>query len=131
MGHRWLEHTAELQLQIDAPSEAAVLREALEALGELIGAGALGEAVSREIVVTASDRAALLVAWLDELVYLAETEDLVADAAERLELDGDTLRATVRAHRRQPRHLVKGATYHDLVFARAGGGFTATVVLDV
>jgi hypothetical protein len=46
--------------------------------------------------VTASDRAALLVGWLDELVYLAETENLVADAAERLELDGDTLRATVR-----------------------------------
>ena len=131
MSHHWLEHTAELELQLDAASETGVFREALEALGELIGDGAFGKAVSREIVVAASDRAALLVGWLDELVFLAETEDLVADAVERLELDGDTLTATVRAHRGQPRHLVKAATYHDLVFERAGGGFTATVVLDV
>jgi SHS2 domain-containing protein len=131
MSHHWLEHTAELELQLDAASETGVFREALEALGELIGDGAFGKAVSREIVVAATDRAALLVGWLDELVFLAETEDLVADAVERLELDGDTLTATVRAHRGQPRHLVKAATYHDLVFERAGGGFTATVVLDV
>jgi len=131
MSHHWLEHTAELELQLDAASETGVFREALEALGEVIGDRAFGKAVSREIVVAASDRAALLVGWLDELVFLAETEDLVADAVERLELDGDTLTATVRAHRGQPRHLVKGATYHDLVFERAGGGFTATVVLDV
>jgi SHS2 domain-containing protein len=131
MSHHWLEHTAELELQLDAASETGVFREALEALAELIGERAFGKAVSREIVVAASDRAALLVGWLDELVFLAETEDLVADAVERLELDGDTLTATVRAHRGQPRHLVKAATYHDLVFERAGGGFTATVVLDV
>jgi len=131
MSHHWLEHTAELELQLDAASETGVFREALEALAELIGERAFGKAVSREIVVAATDRAALLVGWLDELVFLAETEDLVADAVERLELDGDTLTATVRAHRGQPRHLVKAATYHDLVFERAGGGFTATVVLDV
>jgi SHS2 domain-containing protein len=83
------------------------------------------------VVLAARDRAALLAAWLDELVYLRETEDLVPDAVERLELDGNTLAASVRAHRGQPRHLVKGATYHDLAFESVGGGSSATVVLDV
>jgi hypothetical protein len=46
MSHHWLEHTAELELQLDAASETGVFREALEALGELIGDGAFGKAVS-------------------------------------------------------------------------------------
>ena len=81
--------------------------------------------------VAADDRGALLAAWLDELVYLAETEDLVAEGVERMELTGQRLTARVRAYRGRPRHLVKGVTYHDLMFGPVGEGFSATVVLDV
>jgi SHS2 domain-containing protein len=42
MSYRWLEHTSELELRIEAASEEAVFQEALEALGELIGDGAVG-----------------------------------------------------------------------------------------
>ena len=69
--------------------------------------------------------------WLEELVFLAETEDLVPEDVERIELSEHRLVATVRCHRGRPRHLVKGATYHRLAFERAAGGFRATVVLDV
>lgn len=131
MSYRWVEHTAEVKLHIEAASEDAVFTDALAALGELIGDGPAEVSVSREVSLAAPDRAALLAAWLDELVYLAETEDLVPDGVERLQLAGDTLAASVRAHRGQPRHFVKGATYHELAFERAGAGFRATVVFDV
>ena len=73
----------------------------------------------------------LLAQWLDELVYRAETEDLVPEDAERIELTERGLLATVRCHHGRPRHLVKGATYHRLAFEPSDGGFRATVVLDV
>jgi SHS2 domain-containing protein len=131
VSYRWVEHTAEVQMEIEAATEEAVFTDALHALGELVADDAGGEQVRREVVVGGRERAALLVGWLDELVFLAETEDLVPEHAERIELSDHRLAATVRCHRGSPRHLVKGATYHRLVFERSGCGFRATVVLDV
>ena len=68
-----------------------------------------GEKVWREVAVDGQERAALLVQWLDELVFLAETEDLVPEDTGRIELSDHRLVATVRGHRGRPRHLVKGA----------------------
>jgi SHS2 domain-containing protein len=135
VSYRWIEHTSELELQIEAASEAAVFEQALEALRELIEEGRAGQSegksVSRGVQAAAGDSPALLAAWLDELVYLIETEDLVPDEVERLELAGERLTARVRAHRGRPRHLVKGVTYHKLTFSPDGDEFSATVVLDV
>jgi SHS2 domain-containing protein len=131
MSYTWIEHTAEVELHIEAECERGVFADALAAVAELIEDGAADVSVLRELALAARDRAALLAAWIDELIYLAETEDLVPDGVDRLELQGDSLAATVRGHRGQPRHLVKGATYHELAFERAGEGFRARVVLDV
>src|SRR5512139_283001 len=87
--YRWVDHTAELELRVDADSEAGVFRAALDALGELLGDDEDGdhEPVSREVAVEAPDRPALLAAWLEELVYLAESEGLVPERAEPLAVE--------------------------------------------
>ena len=131
MGYRWIEHTAELELQIEAASEAAVCEEALLALAELLGDGSAGEPLERRVTLEARDRPTLLAAWVDELVYLAETDDLVPERAPALELAGNRLTATVAGRRAAPPHFVKAATYHRLSFEPGDGGFRATVVLDV
>ena len=131
MGYRWVDHTAELELHITAPDEAAVFDEAWRAFHELAADGTSGEQVSFDVKIASPDRGTLLVRWLDELVYRAETESLVPEGLERLELSADGLMATVSALRGQPRHLVKGVTYHRLAFERVGDEYRATVVLDV
>lgn len=145
MSYSWLEHTSELELHIDAASEQAVFETAAAAFAELAdehgeseAAGRTDdrpdrnrEALARELTVAAGDRAALLAAFLEELVYLLETEDLVPERIDRLQLTGDRLTATLRGHRGTPRHLVKGVTYNELTFAPCGDRFTASVVLDV
>jgi hypothetical protein len=68
MTYRWAEHTAEVELEIEAPTEEAVFTEALHALAELLGDGARGDRVSCAVAVTGSERAVLLAQWLDELV---------------------------------------------------------------
>jgi len=126
-----VDHTAELELEIDALTEEGVFADALRALAELLEDDRRGAPVRREIAIGGRERAALLVEWLDELVYVAETEDLVAEGAEGIELSDGGLVATVRFRRGSPRHLIKAATYHRLAFEPSRLGFRARVVLDV
>ena len=130
-GYRWVEHTSELELEINGPGEAAVFAQALRAFAELVGDAHSGDRVAREIACEGTDRAVLLARWLDELVFLAETEGLVPDGIAQLTIGESGLRATVRAHRGRPRNVVKGVTYHRLAFAPHRGGYRATVILDV
>ena len=118
-------------MEIEAATEEALFTDALHALRELLADDLAGARVWREVALECHERAALLVLWLDELVFLAETEDLVPEEVERMELSDSDLVAVVRCRRSRPRHLVKGATYHDLAFERSNGGFRAKVVLDV
>ena len=130
-GYRWVEHTAELELEIFARSEEAVFAQALRAFAELVGDGHLGPPASRAVEIDGEDRAVLLARWLDELEFIAETEDLVPDGIEQLTLGDRGLRATVRCHTGRPHNVIKGATYHRLAFHHHPDGYRATVILDV
>jgi SHS2 domain-containing protein len=129
--YRWVDHTAELELEIEAPTPEAVLAEAARALGELLGSGDGEPAGVRTVEAEAGDRAALLAAFLEELVFLAESELLVPRAVRVVELTGGRVRAEVEVERGDPPHLVKAVTYHRLAFEPHGPGYRATAVLDV
>ncbi len=75
----WRDHTAELELHIEAATETDVFAEAVTAFAELADGEATtdGESAERELSITGSDRASLLVHWLEELVYLADAERFV------------------------------------------------------
>ncbi len=155
--YRWIDHTAEVEIAIEASSEREVFEDALAALRELLGFGPLaGGSERRTLAARGPDRPALLAAWLEELVYLAESEGFVATRVERLSLPpqiidnlvdknfGDNLAdnfvgnfvdnpltAVVAGVIADPPPLVKAVTYHRLAFAPAGEGYVANVVLDV
>lgn len=127
--YRFVEHTAELEVELEAGSPEGVLEEARRAFAELAGRGD-GEELERPVAIVAPDLPALLAGWLDELVFLADTEGLVAESAE-LSLDGSRLTGTVRGRRGEPRPLVKAVTLHRLRFRKENGGWRGRVVLDV
>jgi SHS2 domain-containing protein len=129
--YRWVDHTAELELEIEAQSERDVFVDALRALAELLGFSAESGSERREVVANASDRPALLAAWLEELMFLAESEGFVATGLADLELEAQSLRASVCGTLGDPPPLVKAVTYHRLEFTAAEGGYLARVVLDV
>lgn len=129
--YRWVEHTAELELEIEAPSERAVFEDALTAVAELIGDGE-GPRVTQELAVSADEPGLLLVEWLGELVYLADVDQFVPERVVSLELGDGRIRATVEGHRGEPRQLVKAVTMHRLEFRRDDTvGWRARVVFDV
>lgn len=129
--YRWVDHTAEVELEIEAEGEREVLEDALHALAELLGIEAAADDERRSVAVTAEDRPALLAAWIEELAFLAESEGFVATTLAELDLRAGGLSATVAGVLGQPPPLVKAVTYHRLAFERSGGGYLARVVLDV
>jgi SHS2 domain-containing protein len=127
--YRFVEHTAELEVELEASSAAGVLEEALRALAELAGP-AEGELVERRVDIAASDPPALLAAWLDELLFLTDAEHLVAESAD-VSVSGCRVTGVVRARRGEPRPLVKAITLHRLRFGPKDGVWRGRVVLDV
>jgi SHS2 domain-containing protein len=128
---RWVEHTSELELEIEATSEPEVFADALAALAELLSSERKGRAVRRRVSAHAPDRPALLADWLEELVFLAESDGFEPAAVQTLKLSRDSLEATVSGHLGEPPPLVKAVTYHRLAFAQTSDGYSARVVLDV
>jgi SHS2 domain-containing protein len=81
--------------------------------------------------VSAPDPAGLLVDWLNELIFLAETERWVATEFEVEVADG-TLRGRARGvSLGQAPGLVKAATLHGLRVDDVPGGLTGEVILDI
>jgi SHS2 domain-containing protein len=129
--YRFVEHVGELELELHAPTEAGVFAAALGALAELIADGGPGEPAEHGVELSGADPALLLVDWLDELVYLAETAGFVPERVSSLEVDDGGLRARVAGFRGSPRHLVKAVTLHRLDLHEDADGWRGRVVLDV
>jgi SHS2 domain-containing protein len=86
--------------------------------------------------VEASDREALLVAWLNELLYLHEAEHIALSAFAVTGLSEECLEAVAEGEPLDPqRHApvghVKAVTYHLLQIRPAGAGWEGQVVVDV
>jgi SHS2 domain-containing protein len=130
--HRFIDHTAELELELEAATREGVLVEAAAALGELLGPQpAAAPPARRQLRVTGTDDATLLAAWLDELVFLAETEGFVPTGVDEITVGDGEAQAVVSGRRGSPPHLVKGVTYNNLDLSRHGRRWRGRVVLDV
>jgi len=133
-GFELLPHTAEVQVRARAPTLASLLAEAGRALARVELGVPPGPAAGdwRAVEVRSGDRAALLVDWLNELIWIAETERWVPVEFE-LETEGEV---AVRGRMRGlsvacAPSLVKAATYHALRVEPTAEGFEAEFVLDV
>ncbi len=132
--HQWLDHTSEVQLEVGAESLAGLMVEAGRALAILLLRGIAPEpaGAARTLEVSSVDREALLVDWLNEIVFLAEVERWVAVEFDILEVSPVHLKARARGVPvDDPPALVKAATFHGLVVEERAGGLQAEVIFDV
>ena len=132
--HRFVDHTSEIGLQVRAASFGELLAEAARGLASLmlreVPAEAAGEA--REIEVSAHDRESLLVDWLNEILYVAETGLWIPLEIEVLEASDTRLRARARGVDVEiSPSMVKAATFHGLEVVETAEGVSAEVILDV
>lgn len=136
-GHRTFDHTADIGLEAWGPSFAEALRAAAEGLQALIvRAGPIRERVRREFSVRAPDAAALVVAWLNELIYAFDVDTQVFGRFEVRSASPTQLIAVgygevVDLSRHQLGTAVKAATYHELAVDVHADGVRIRVILDV
>ena len=95
----------------------------------------IGEEVHRCIEVEGRDREALLVQWLNELIYTFDVENLVFKSFHILEMTDTGLKIDCFGQKLDPeihevRLGVKAATYHMLK-VEEGNGFRAQVLFDI
>jgi SHS2 domain-containing protein len=132
--HRFGEHVGEVQMIIVAPDLPGLFAEAGRALAEVLAGEAQPalDGAGQSVVVRAHDCEALLVAWLDELIFRSEMDGRVYTSFTIDSLSDHELCATI--HGIEPldiRTPVKAATMHGLRIEDGPDGVTATVVLDV
>jgi SHS2 domain-containing protein len=133
-GHRQVEHTADIALELWAASEPELLIEGARALVEIMTEGALvGAPAEKTVEIDAVDSEDRLVCWLNEVLYLAVTEGFLFAEGD-LVLTGTglsgKLRGDAEAHDRIRTEL-KSVTYHDLELEHGQDGVRARLVIDV
>jgi len=137
---RHFEHTADVGFELTAGDLNALFDAARRALLELLVSCPSREgSIPRSITLEAESLEGLLVAWLDELLYLVQTHGLLpvqsavavsaAPAGYHLAALLNCAPLDVEAHGWQGE--VKGATYHGLKLVQENGNWRARVVLDV
>ena len=131
-GWREVEHTADWELEVWGPDIAALLDEAARAMYRLMGLELDdGPRQRRRLELEADDREQLLVEFLVELLYLAESERLAFDRLD-LEVAEGRLRADLEGARvRAQAKEIKAVTYHRLAVRDTERGLETRIVFDV
>lgn len=141
--YRELEHTADRALKVWGEGLSDLLAGAARGMCSLMGdLGNLTPDVWRTIRVEADDREALLVHWLNELLYVIEQEGLLflefhvesvtlsekvwAETAPAMLVAyvGGAVAPVTRSH-------IKAATFHDLALVEDSTGWSVTITFDV
>ncbi len=122
----------EIEVVVEDDSPEAVFAEALVALGDVLADRVRdGAEVTHEVSVRASDPEALLKAWVDEFVRLAETDGFIPQRIGRIELGPESVSATIGGECGVPQSLIRPATCDRLELERTDGVWRAEIVLEV
>lgn len=143
--HRFIDHTADVAVEIRAPTRDALFADALAAFTDTVTDPAeIHPDLTIRLEVAADDAEGLMIEWLGELVYRfdvdgllfsaarVEIEDVTTPTSRGLRLIADARGETYDEARHPLKVQVKGVTYHDLEVRRdAGGGWLARVIFDI
>jgi SHS2 domain-containing protein len=131
------EHTADLGLRISAPDINTLFAQAGKGFFSLVveNIDDVRPLENLTIKVAGQDPEYLLFDWLNELLYISETQHLVFSEF-NVTIDETGLRAEISGEKLDPsRHIldheVKAITYHGLLVTEKENGWLAEVILDI
>lgn len=132
MGFEEIPHTADWSVRVWAEDLSSLFVEAAGAMNSLSGTvTGPGPRLTRTFEAEAPDAESLLVAFLSELVYLEEQENLAFDRFD-LDIYDRRLKVTMEgAPVERVDKAIKAVTYHNLNIEKTDKGLEATIVFDV
>ncbi|MCX7831637.1 MAG: archease [Actinobacteria bacterium] len=134
---RFLEHTADVGIEVIAPDKKSALEAAGCALLNLIiDTSSVENKEKFEINLGPfTDDGDMLFEFLNEIIYLADAKSVVFRSVSVVEVS-EIIKAYLEGEQFNPsKHIikeqVKAATYHQLVFEKIDKGWFARVIFDV
>jgi SHS2 domain-containing protein len=135
---RILEHTADMGIEAAAATLEALFEQAARGLCALLAPPTVpgGDGRGIELHLESADREELLVAWLNELLYLIQSRSLwpVDLVVEEITVGRLEARLQVRSFdpgRHRPRREIKAVTFHQLVVRHGDSGWWTRYYVDV
>ena len=131
-GHREVEHTADWGLEVWAPDLRGLMEEAARGMFELMGIEVSEESrCHRQLEIGADDREQLLVSFLEELLFIADSEEIafdgfllnVQDMSLLARLEGGFIASRTKE--------IKAVTYHYLEIAETSLRMKTRIIFDV
>ena len=136
--YEYLEHTADMGMVVRGKNLSELLMHAAQGLFETIAVvETVDEIVSIQIHLTAESVEELFVAWLDELMFRHETEEVFFKRAEIQQCSETEMSATVFGEpsnfdKHEVYTEIKSVTYHQLqVVQKSDGSWFAQVIFDL
>jgi SHS2 domain-containing protein len=135
--YKIIDHTADIGIEVEAPDQAGIFTKSALAMFDLMfGLERICRKERRLVKAEGDSPVELLVAWLNEVLYVYAADKLMFSEFTDAELSGNSFSAWGWGERITPQvHVaemeIKAATYHGLGFQRAAGGWTARIIFDV
>jgi SHS2 domain-containing protein len=131
------EHTADLGLRVRAPTLSELMKDAARGLFAMVveNLDSVRPAVMREFHIAGHDEAYLFFDWLNELLYVCDTERLAFSQFE-VWMQAEGLMAAAHGEPLDPArhhltHEIKAITYHGLKVEQTHDGWLAEVIVDI
>lgn len=135
--YRFIDHTADLGLEIFGRDPSDLFEQAAYALTDLLtDPSQLKGRRQHTFKISGLDWEDLLINWLRELLYLYNGDALLVARVDILAIEQTRLHAVVatdafQAGRHEIRNEIKAVTYHQLEVKPVGGKWLARVIFDI
>jgi SHS2 domain-containing protein len=127
-----VEHTADWGLEVWAPDLPGLMEEAARGMFELMGIEVSEESrCHRQLEIGADDRVLLLVSYLEEVLFIADSEDLAFDGFLLNLVDTNLLARLEGGFIVSRTKEIKAVTYHYLKISETRRGLKTSIIFDV
>jgi protein archease len=131
------EHTADIGLHAYGSTLSELFIHAAQGMESLmVSPKQVHIQVSREVDVEGHDRVSLLIAWLNELIFLFDTDYLLfcqfeIESLTETHLKGCALGEPYDAQRHELSSAIKAVTWHEAAIEQTGDGYKARIIFDI
>lgn len=135
MAYKFLEHTADVKFQASGKTLGGAFESAALALKEtIVGEIKIKPVIKKKIKVQGKDSEALLYNFLEEFLFLLDSEDFVLSEISKIKIKDNELEAELigdKASNYKFTNDVKAVTYNQMFVKKEKNKYTVQVVLDV
>ena len=135
------DHTADIGLHAFGPTLPELFIHAAEGMESLmVPPEQIRPSVTREIAVEGHDVVSLLIAWLNEFVFLFDTEfllfrqfeiDSLTEGESEMHLKGRASGEPYDVQRHDLSSAIKAVTWHEASVGRTDEGYKARIIFDI